>query len=471
MTKDTGKRSGEVWAKLLDEVASLERLSQEALSRLSQGTQQATLNQQLDRLERHSARTQSIVEHWDALLAQAKGLKPLVMAPARLAQRLTGRLHRRALLPGPVDATVARTPAVLFMPTNGVGLGHMARCLAIARRMRQLSPETDIIFLTTSPALHLAHRQGIIVHHMPPYSEKTFTSRQAWNQLLAQRLAEIDRLHRPSTLVFDGVWLYQGLIDHLERSPGLKSFWLHTANPNPPPRQEALPDRHYFNLIVWLTGPGFNRQEKLSVAPAYTTVDPIVYFEPHELPHRREARHQLGLPEEATVVLVSLGAGVINHIFGDLDALLQVIEGMPGVYAVIAETPIVSRRIVSHHSRTMVLRDFPLCRYFNAFDAAVTAAGYNTVYEMLRLGVPAVLLPNMGAPTNAQLTRARAAEQAGGAICLETPDRDSLARALSTMLEPETNQKMRQAGMAAITGNGAEKTARLILGREASPQA
>ncbi|GAG32235.1 unnamed protein product, partial [marine sediment metagenome] len=38
---------------------------------------------------------------------------------------------------------------MLFMPTNGAGLGHVTRLLAIARRLKTDARITEIIFLTT----------------------------------------------------------------------------------------------------------------------------------------------------------------------------------------------------------------------------------------------------------------------------------------------------------------------------------
>jgi UDP:flavonoid glycosyltransferase YjiC (YdhE family) len=224
----------------------------------------------------------------------------------------------------------------------------------------------------------------------------------------------------------------------------------------------------HFDLIIHLGEIGSKKKVKASSVVKQAWVDPVVYFTPDELPGRREARRQLGLPLDHQVVLVSLGAAnpVIKR---DLALVLEALGARPRTSVVIAES-IIGRPLQDEAPQAKFLREYPVSRYFNAFDAAVAAAGYSTVQESGVLGLPCVFIPNSNRTTDDQELRARAAEQAGGAICLEKPDRDSLARALGTVLDPAVNQKMRRAGMAAITGNGSEQAARLILGLDQPPQ-
>src|SRR5690349_10863784 len=45
-----------------------------------------------------------------------------------------------------------RYPRILFYAVNGLGLGHVTRLLAIARAVRELEPNAEIVFFTSSEA-------------------------------------------------------------------------------------------------------------------------------------------------------------------------------------------------------------------------------------------------------------------------------------------------------------------------------
>ena len=51
---------------------------------------------------------------------------------------------------------------ILFMPTNGCGLGHVTRTLAVARRLKEMHPNVEIIFFTTSFALNIIQKEGFL---------------------------------------------------------------------------------------------------------------------------------------------------------------------------------------------------------------------------------------------------------------------------------------------------------------------
>jgi UDP-N-acetylglucosamine--N-acetylmuramyl-(pentapeptide) pyrophosphoryl-undecaprenol N-acetylglucosamine transferase len=58
-----------------------------------------------------------------------------------------------------------------------------------------------------------------------------------------------------------------------------------------------------------------------------------------------------------------------------------------------AQAPI-SVRDVDLPPGVMPLRLYPLARCLRAFDIVVGAVGYNTAYEIVQAGVPALLIPN-----------------------------------------------------------------------------
>ena len=107
----------------------------------------------------------------------------------------------------------ARNCVVMF-PTNGVGFGHFTRMLALAKRMKKLDPELEIIFFTTMPTLHLLKEHGIPAHFISgPKYFKDMESAE-WNALVEEELTLCFH-HRPETFVFDGL-PYRGMFSKID---------------------------------------------------------------------------------------------------------------------------------------------------------------------------------------------------------------------------------------------------------------
>ncbi|MEO7198571.1 MAG: hypothetical protein ABIZ50_08880, partial [Solirubrobacterales bacterium] len=59
-----------------------------------------------------------------------------------------------------------RPPRVLFATSNGTGLGHLNRAMAITRR---LPPRSEVSIFTLSQAAPVVARNGIEVDYMASY--------------------------------------------------------------------------------------------------------------------------------------------------------------------------------------------------------------------------------------------------------------------------------------------------------------
>lgn len=459
-------------AKALDELAELQKRHQEIIA-LLRGYQverppsDQVMQEQINDLSGRTARMLGILEHLDGLLAQINTLKPLVLAPARLARwasRLSAGMtnpFRQRAATKPPDIRAGAQGCVLMIAVNGVGLGHLTRTLAVARRLRQISDSLQIVLLTTSPAVHLAYRQGVLAYYVPSVQALPQTEHEQFDLLLRRELTSLMKRYRPGAIVYDGIWPYRGLLKGMASSDGAKRYWLRRGRWKRRPAQEQLRAEKLFNLII---EPGEVGQPAQSRSKKYVSVDPITYLDPQDLLGREAARLSLGLPLDHQAVLVSLGAANLN-INRDLSMVLGILSSRPATSVVIAES-IIGEQLSHAHPRVRIVREFPISRYFNAFDAAVTAAGYNTVHELAALGLPAVLIPNLDTSTDDQLARAQAAHDAGACLCLPQPDESSMTAALTTVLDPEHNRRMRMSCQGELEGDGAMQAALRILSAE-----
>lgn len=351
---------------------------------------------------------------------------------------------------GPGDRTI------LFFATNGVGLGHLTRLYAIARRMAMMDPELNIIFVSAVPILQRLTHDGIIFHHFPPRTSVTTGPTNVWNIFLKDHLSLLLKIYRPSVLVFDGTYPYHGLLGAISKSKGVRKVWL----TRPTSRSPCLPLKKvgFFDELI-LPGDAFKGPD-LEHDPQITRTicKPIVCIDEDELLPRDEVRQLLHIPQEALAVYVQLGAGVIADHSAQLRKVIHQLEQHPNIHTVIGRSILDPNNEITG-PRVQIIRDYPNSRFFKGFDLAIMAGGYNSYHEVLHLGLPTICIPNRSTQNDDQLTRARKAHLAGAMLVLEDDDEITIKKAIETMLDPEIRQAMIQATLTMRQKNGAHDVA------------
>jgi UDP-N-acetylglucosamine--N-acetylmuramyl-(pentapeptide) pyrophosphoryl-undecaprenol N-acetylglucosamine transferase len=109
-----------------------------------------------------------------------------------------------------------------------------------------------------------------------------------------------------------------------------------------------------------------------------------------------------------------------------------------------------------------MLHYYPLAECLAAFDAAISAAGYNSANELLHHGVPTIFLPVEKGVDDQQARAARIAA-AGAGLLLADPSDGDLATTLAHLLEPQTRAVMSEQARALARGGGAATAAWAIL--------
>jgi UDP-N-acetylglucosamine--N-acetylmuramyl-(pentapeptide) pyrophosphoryl-undecaprenol N-acetylglucosamine transferase len=139
-----------------------------------------------------------------------------------------------------------------------------------------------------------------------------------------------------------------------------------------------------------------------------------------------EARRALGLPPEATVLLVfggSLGSAAINAALErHVDALLEA----PGTY-VLWQTgtryhDALSKRVEGHPRLQVAPYIDRMDRAYAVADLALCRAGALTCSELMVTGTPAVLVPSPNVTADHQTKNARSMERVGAAKLLPEDD-------------------------------------------------
>ncbi|MDO6657213.1 glycosyltransferase [Anaerobacillus sp. 1_MG-2023] len=432
---------------------------------------------QITQITRKYNRAQHIVNHLDsnasaryligdAVMGSTKSFGRAIRLPKRLVQiyrdAKNGKLGRIKNGSGSFEIEpIDDGNAILFVPTNGAGLGHLTRLLAIARRVKRIDPSKKIIFHTTSSAMHLILQEGFLGYHLP--SKMLFPkemSAKQWNAMLRDHLETVISIHQPETIVFDGAFPYAGLVASMRKKDGLRKIWVKRGQ-HKEGKAELVESKEAEFDEVYVPGEagGENSMRKEGMK---TYCEPVLYLDREELKDRENVRRQWNIPEGMKMVYVQLGAGKINDIHSTISILLNELLKRDDVFVVIGES-IIGNRMDLKMDRVLTLRDYPNSIYFNAFDLIVTATGYNTFHEVMYFGVPSILIPNENTKTDDQVARAMIAGDAGAAIVLRDPGATDFEKAIREALDEENNRNMRKSALSLVKENGAQQMAEMIV--------
>ncbi|EGV15963.1 glycosyltransferase [Thiocapsa marina] len=323
----------------------------------------------------------------------------------------------------------------MFLAINGAGLGHLTRCLAIADRLRMRAPESEIVFLTTSIAVPQVHQLGYQCHHIPSYElVAPAVGPAAWNMHFFRMTEEVMQLHRPEVLVFDGGEPYLGLrrVINLYRRR-LRFVWVRRGAFKRDFKVAKLRAAESLFDRVIVPSEWGEALDANAIGPSdrVSRVAPVLLLDRDAALTRGEALESLALDVGRPVCYVQLGAGNINQI-GTLESAVVGWLRDAGFRVVVGRSPIALRRLWPS-SAERVITDFPNARYFNAFDLAVLAGGYNSVNEAIAFGLPAIFIPNAATAADDQARRCFRACAFGAFEVLEDVSREAFLAAVGRL--------------------------------------
>ncbi len=326
---------------------------------------------------------------------------------------------------------------ILFVTSNGTGLGHLTRSMAIARR---LGPGFEPLFFTLSAAASVARELGFAVEYMASHTSPGAGNDWRWERRLGPRLEAAIAEAQPRALVFDGILPWDPLLTAIRPVP--VAVWSRRGLWRPGASAVPLSRAGRFDAVLepGELAAGEDRGPTAAERDRAHQVAPIVFCDDTELLPRAEAERELGLEPGMTNVVVQLGQG--PEVAGSAERCLRALAAREGVQvaaisSLIEGLPDVPEGIV--HLRAT----FPMSRYYAAFDGAVSAAGYNSFHELIRFGVPSLFVP-MPRETDDQAARAGHAQATGLGLGAAGPDDPSLERRLEALLDPERRRAMRE---------------------------
>ncbi len=333
-----------------------------------------------------------------------------------------------------------RKNAMVLFPTNGVGFGHFTRMYSVAREMRRQDPNMEIIFFTTMPTLHIPYVDNFPTYHLSGrYKHKDMDS-STWNMMVEEMLTLVLETHNPKYFLFDGAYPYRGMLNSIYGHDQITKVWMRRGMFR---KGSSIPvdSIEYFDLIVHPSDAVEVKDSELEHSVSTLRVPPITLLNNDELLSKEKARGRLNLPVDARVTYVQLGAGQINDIDSEIRMTIDALLMHSDMHIVLGES-MLGERLNFSHERVHLLRDYPNSMYYNGFDFAVQAGGYNSFHEMRNLGIPTLFYPNMNTGMDDQLARCKVAEDEQWGLVLSKRTEKSISSSIKKLFAIQGNKRL-----------------------------
>ncbi|MEO5615502.1 MAG: hypothetical protein ABIR04_11370, partial [Cypionkella sp.] len=278
--------------------------------------------------------------------------------------------------------------AVLFLSSNGIGLGHLSRQLAIATR---LPPKLEPVFHSQSLGIRLAREAGFLTFHHQHHRYNGLDV-EIWNCQLGRDLVMLARHLRPAAIVVDCTVIFGGFMRVLEETKGqIPRIWI---------RRGFLAPEHSRHLAAtdcfdYVIEPGdlaaaLDDGPSAALRDQVITVPPVLNVAPEERLSREEARSRLGLSDDRPTIALLLG-----HTLGAATAAIRqtICTALAATNACLLDIRSPLEADLSEASggaRRLSL--YPAFSLSHGFDAVITLAGYNSFHEAMLGKVPTLFL-------------------------------------------------------------------------------
>ncbi len=348
---------------------------------------------------------------------------------------------------------------VLFMTSNGVGMGHLVRMLAIAKRC---SAAIQPIFLSMSQALSLVRKEGYLAEFLP-FHRYLDVENSAWNNYLEEELSELITFYDPAVVVFDGNVPYTGLIKAINANLDPLFVWSRRGMWRPGAGEDTIGRERHFDAVI---EPGeladaYDKGATLANQGKTVHVPPVRLLDTDEMLSREAARAALALEENRPAALMLLGSGN-NFDFSSLRHCAIARLTAPHNAQIVIGEWLIAQQEQETDDGYQRLPSFPFSRFFKGFDLVISAVGYNSFHELLFAGVPTIFVPNKNPEMDDQGARGRFAERRGMAIVVEPHEVYRMSDAIDHLLEPAKRVSVQERSTTLNRLNGAKEAARLI---------
>ena len=383
-----------------------------------------------------------------------------------------------------------------YFAPNGVGLGHVGRCVPIAKRL--VHNNSEVLFSTYGEGLDYVEHENFPLIKAPPIGLKvkpdgTVDFRQtaikpgpflASFTLMRQVNTEIRAMesYKPDIVISDSraTPLLAASILNIPTICILNQFQIIIPRTRHLLRLARFADVINLTIVgkIWTLGrmvliPDFPAPNTISVGnltiPQYyrkkvKLIGGILPKYSSELPSQKDLRKKLGLSSDRTAIFAPISGPVGEKKFL-IKILKKIFMKLPNDYEIIFSlgSPNTDPEPVSY-GNTRIFNWIPnRFEYLKASDLVIARAGHSTIMQSIFYGKPMILVPT---PSHSeQLSNAMQAEKIGVAnvIGQDRLNKESLLAKVKGMLNITALEKLEEIQLIVQEYNGLEKAVREII--------
>lgn len=337
----------------------------------------------------------------------------------------------------------AEGPSIVFVPTNGVGLGHAQRCSLIAAEMASRGPRPA--FAAFPSCMNLLKSYGFNV--MPLVSRSTWHKHEYANDLVNYlRLRRLTA--HTQVMVFDGGYIFDSIYRSVLEN-GLSGVWIRRGLWQKGQSNAIALDREKAFRRVIVPSEAFEElNSRYSHGSHVHVVGPIVQTASMTKRRRKALRVDLAARfgrDFQHLAVTMLGGGVAANRSAQIAAICAMMASRADTLHLVVVWPNATveagaftwpntRIAKTHHAHALM----------SASDLYISAAGYNSFHEALYGRVPTIFMAQMSVFMDDQRRRAMAAVDRGLADIVEPQDMHKLRTKIGEYLDGARGQEVRE---------------------------
>lgn len=324
---------------------------------------------------------------------------------------------------------------VLLLTSNGTGMGHLTRQLAVARA----APDSDnVTVMSLSVGAPVLVSEGIDIEYCPSYDRGWIPS-TSWHAYLRDRIVALVDERDIDVVMFDGVAPYPGVLRARQRLPHVGFAWMRRGMWRPDTNVAQLAKSIVFDIVIEPGDVAGSADRGPTAARGDAVrVPPVSLIEVIDRPGRVDAARSLGIDPDRPALLLTLGSGMLGDVATPGRLVTEFMSRHPDWQVCVTRPRAASNTVPVRSDVRELVGVYPLARYLAAFDGAVSAAGYNAVHELVPAGLPTLFVPNALTKTDDQVERSRWLAANGLALTARSDDHEALGGAMQELLDEST---------------------------------